>query len=221
MELNKNIEKATNLILGLPKTIIFNIKYFGLKGLRLPILVSKNVKIKRLSGKVILNSANRILLGFGTTPNIDCYSQKSIWHNEGTVVFEGGGCIEKGSKIVVGKDGIFTFGKQSRITGNSTIICHKNISIGDRTWISWDCLIMDTDHHKIITNNERINYDESITIGDNVWICAKNTILKGTLISNNSILGSNSKISSKIENENVLIAGNPAKVVKKNITWQL
>lgn len=132
-----------------------------------------------------------------------------------------GGCIEKGSKIVVGKDGIFTFGKQARMTGNSTIICYKNISIGDRTWISWDCLIMDTDHHKIITNNERINYDESITIGDNVWICAKNTILKGTLISNNSILGSNSKISSKIENENVLIAGNPAKVVKKNITWQL
>lgn len=96
MELNKNIEKATNLILGLPKTIIFNIKYFGLKGLRLPILVSKNVKIKRLSGKVILNSANRILLGFGTTPNIDCYSQKSIWHNEGTVVFEGGGMYRKG-----------------------------------------------------------------------------------------------------------------------------
>lgn len=221
MEINKNIEKITNLILGLPKTFIFNIKYFGVKGLRFPVLISKNVKIKRLSGKVIIPNGKRILLGFGTTPNIDCYSQKSIWHNEGTVIFKGGGCIEKGSKIVVKKNGIFTFGNQARITGNSTIICHKNISIGDRTWISWDCLIMDTDHHKIIVNNERINYDESIMIGDDVWICAKNTILKGTVISNNSILGSDSKISSKIYDENVLIAGNPAKVVKKNITWQL
>ena len=221
MELNKNIEKSINLILGFHKTLIFNIKYFGLKGLKFPVLISKNVKLKRLSGQVVLNDVNRVLLGFGTSPNIDCYSQKSIWYNEGTVFLSNGVCIEKGSKLIIKKNAKLSFGEQARLTGNSTIICKKNISIGKQTWISWDCLIMDTDHHKMFYNNQFTNPDNDIIIGNNVWICARNSILKGTVIGDYSILGSDSKISSKINSCNVLIAGNPAKIIKKNITWEL
>ena len=43
-------------ILGLPKTIYFNIKYFGISGLKLPIILSNNVKIINIKGEVVINS---------------------------------------------------------------------------------------------------------------------------------------------------------------------
>ena len=44
-------------------------------------------------------------------------------------------------------------------------------------------------------------------------------ILKGTYISENSIIGINSLVTSNKFPANVIIAGVPAKVIKKNIDW--
>jgi len=44
-------------------------------------------------------------------------------------------------------------------------------------------------------------------------------IPKGTKIRNNCVVGANSLLNKKYDYENVVIAGNPAKVVKENIVW--
>lgn len=44
-------------------------------------------------------------------------------------------------------------------------------------------------------------------IGTHVWICANSTILKGALISDNSVVGAGTIVSKKFEHRNVLIAG--------------
>ena len=44
-------------------------------------------------------------------------------------------------------------------------------------------------------------------------------ILKGSVIEDNSIIGINSLVNSKIERD-CLAVGSPAKIVKRNITWK-
>jgi len=81
---------------------------------------------------------------------------------------------------------------------------------------------MDIDFHKIKKLNEDNfrNKLENIDIGNNVWIGCRNTILKGSRIKDNSVIGANSLINKEFEKENVLIAGNPAKIVRENIRWE-
>ena len=43
--------------------------------------------------------------------------------------------------------------------------------------------------------------------------------MKNTKISNNSIVGAGTIINKKFEDENVIIAGVPAKIIKKNVNW--
>lgn len=53
-----------------------------------------------------------------------------------------------------------------------------------------------------------------VKIGDNVWIGEKSTILKGVTIGNGSIVACNSVVTHDVE-ENTVVAGNPARLVKK------
>lgn len=52
-----------------------------------------------------------------------------------------------------------------------------------------------------------------VTIGDNVFIGSKSTILMGTKIGSNSIVGASSVVKGDFSQGGVVIAGNPAKVV--------
>lgn len=45
------------------------------------------------------------------------------------------------------------------------------------------------------------------------------TLLKGTEIPKNSIVGTGALVTKKFTNPNVLIVGSPAKVVKENVEW--
>lgn len=58
-----------------------------------------------------------------------------------------------------------------------------------------------------------------VVIGNHVWIGFQSTILKESKISDNSVLGACSVLAKKFEEQNVAIAGNPAKIVRTNINW--
>lgn len=89
---------------------------------------------------------------------------------------------------------------------------------GDDVLISWDTLIMDSDHYRIYKLEnpaEQINYTRTISIGNHVWIGCNAIILKGSVISDNSILAAGSVTSGKFTKENYIIAGN--KYLKESI----
>lgn len=43
---------------------------------------------------------------------------------------------------------------------------------GNNSIISWDCLILDTDFHRIYKDGNMINENKPIEIGNHVWIGA-------------------------------------------------
>ena len=44
-------------------------------------------------------------------------------------------------------------------------------------------------------------------------------VLKNSEIKDNSVIGANAVVAKKFKEGNVIIAGNPAKILKKNINW--
>jgi carbonic anhydrase/acetyltransferase-like protein (isoleucine patch superfamily) len=207
------------------KSVYFNFKYFKWrKAIKFPVLISKHVILKTTNGSVSLPesiSTGMIQIGYGDVGIFDKKRSKSIWEVSGQVVFKGTAQIGHGSKISVGENGSLEIGHHFIITAESTIVVHKKIHIGKGCLISWDCLIIDTDFHKIFDNtNERTNPPSPVVIGDNVWIGVRNLILKGSFIPNNVVIGANSLIAKALTTENSIYAGNPIKLIKENITWQ-
>lgn len=96
----------------------------------------------------------------------------------------------------------------------------KSVIIGKHCMLSRGIEIRTGDGHSIIDieTSARINYAKNIEIFDHVWIGANVTILKGAKISENSIIGIGSIVTSTIPT-NCIAAGIPAKVIKRNINW--
>ena len=65
-----------------------------------------------------------------------------------------------------------------------------------------------------------INYPKPIHIGENVWIASNVFVLKGSTILDNSIVALGAVVCKKFEKENVLIACNPSKIIKENVSWK-
>jgi acetyltransferase-like isoleucine patch superfamily enzyme len=55
--------------------------------------------------------------------------------------------------------------------------------------------------------------------GEHVWVGTKVVCLKGTEISDNSVVGAASVVNNKFDETNVVIAGSPSKIVKHGVGW--
>lgn len=107
-------------------------------------------------------------------------------------------------------------GANANLDENSGLILGKNCMLGGCIFFA------PSDGHSILdkTSNTIINsIKHPILIGDNVWIGAYSIILKNTNIPNNTIIAASSVVSKSFTDENTIIGGNPAKIIKKNVIW--
>ena len=120
--------------------------------------------------------------------------------------------------IVARYGGKIDIGEYCGISG-STIYAWDSIKIGNHTRIGANCKIIDNDFHPIELEyrhkslNEKYTRRAPIMIGDDCFIGMNSIILKGTILGNNVIVGAGSVVHGKFP-DNVIIAGNPAKIVK-------
>lgn len=111
-------------------------------------------------------------------------------------------------------DAYISIGNNSRING-AYIHAQKGIVIGEKCLIATGVNIIDSNGHELYSMDRTIGRDkpESIIIGNNVWIGLNATILKGTIIGDNSVVSAGSVVKGVFP-KNSLIQGNPAKIVK-------
>lgn len=211
------------LILSLPKTIYFNFKYFNFKqAMKLPILMSYNTVLLSTKGKITINRPIKtamIRIGFGNVGIFDKSKSRTILNIYGEIIFNGRADIGHGSRISINAVGKLILGDNFKISAESSIICREKITFGDNCLLSWDILIMDTDFHKITHNGKYTNKNKKISIGEHVWIGCRCTILKGVTIANDTVISANSHIYKSFDSQNILIGGNPAKIIKEDINW--
>lgn len=207
------------------KTIRFNFHYFSFKeAIRFPVYVSGNVRLQNLTGKMFIEGKKypgMIKIGYGFVGHFDKALTRGIWDVAGTLCFKGSAQLRLGSKIIVARKGYLELGNKFIISPNTSIICYKEIIIGNDSMISWDSLVMDTDFHKIKTlEGDVINAPRSIVIGNKVWIGVRTTILKGAKIPDHCIVAAGSVVSNEIKGSYQIIGGVPAKTIKTGVTWE-
>lgn len=99
---------------------------------------------------------------------------------------------------------------------------NNDISIGENCLFSDHIEIWASDTHSIydIKSNQKINNEKPIKIENNVWIGSRVIILKGVTIGTNSVIGMGSIVTKDIE-KNIVAAGNPVKIIKRDVKWSL
>ena len=95
-------------------------------------------------------------------------------------------------------------------------------AIGNNVQCSWDTQILDSDFHFLynIEKNKYYPRTKEIVFGNDVFIGNGCTVGKGTVLPDGCVVSCISKVSGDFTNEgmNLLIAGNPAKVIKKGVS---
>ena len=112
-----------------------------------------------------------------------------------------------------------------------------NIHLGDRVYINFNCCILDvmkveignnvllgpqvqiyTATHPLDakTRASQLEYGKPVTIGNDVWIGGGAIIFPGVTLGNGVVVGAGSVVTKDVS-DHLLVAGNPAKVIRKNV----
>jgi len=137
--------------------------------------------------------------------------------------------VYSGCSFAVKGNGRCIIGDYTLLNG-ALIMCEEEITIGSHCLISWNVGIADSDFHPLDPAKRKRDAmalnpllgsrsrpripTEPVHIGNNVWIGMGAIILKGVSIGTNSVVGAGAVVSRSVP-ANVVVAGNPAKIVKK------
>lgn len=166
--------------------------------------------------KIILRNAD-LHFGHGRISKND-YCSKIILEDDAKLIVDGNFTFTCGADILLKKGASLTLGKGWANFG-CQIRCGDQITIGNNVTFGRNVSILDSDFHCIRDeNNEVINPSLPVHIGDNVWLGQSVTILKGVTIGNGAIIASNSVVTKDVPAK-AIVAGNPAKVIKENVSW--
>jgi len=196
---------------GLNKNNIFNFFELGFEG------------VPKWEFHEIINNKTNI-------NNINCYGhinleKLSIQENFKLIInpdgrFEGKNLTFNGTTFIrVYENGRLNIGSDATFENSLEIRCKENILIGNDCMFSTDIKVLDYDGHDVLVKNKIVNKPRKITIGNHVWVGTSSIILKGSIIRENSIVAAGSVVSGQFP-PNSAIAGNPAKIVKKNVMWE-
>ena len=184
---------------------ILSQKYFRYKFSKLSKL-GKNVVFSRKTSLVLKNGAKRENLYLGDNSKVH-------------------------GRIILSNEGQVYMGKFTQLGPNSIIGALRRIVIGDYTAIAANVRIMDNNNHPVNPIDRYLlqltphnspyrqwyySLSSSIYIGKNVWIGEFVRICKGVTIGDNSIVAANSVVTKNVP-ANCIVAGNPARIVKRDI----
>ena len=148
-----------------------------------------------------------IKIGTNCTVNSNFFSNLIGLYQRTIIIARGTGSIKIGNNVGI---------------SGATVYARESIEIGDNTLVGANTKIIDNDFHSLVVE-ERIADDYSnlvtkpVRIGKNCFIGCNSIILKGTVLGDNCIVGAGAVVSGKFE-DNTVIAGNPARAVKKGNT---
>ena len=122
--------------------------------------------------------------------------------------------ISKGTCVVADHGGNIEI-NDTFIGRNCVIVAHEKITIAANCQIAEMVVIRDQNHNfgkPDLTIAKQGFTVSSITIGENVWLAAKSTVLAGSVIGNNTVVGANAVVRGQLDCDSVYV-GVPVKKV--------
>lgn len=158
--------------------------------------------LKFVSSKIIMNNNCKVVIQEGEQPLN--FLNISMEQAENSSVFIGKNFRTNGTVIEM------------------SLVRDISVTIGDDCMFSCNTLLRAHDSHTIfdLTTKQPINtHEDGIHIGNHVWVCQDAKILKNVSIADNTIVGLGSIVTKSFVENNCILAGIPAKIIKKNVNW--
>lgn len=138
----------------------------------------------------------------------------SVLRTEGNVV------IGSGTHIVVGPGAQVTLGPDVVISSKVRIYCQQSVTLKAGVGLSWESLVMDTDHHALVVDGEPRARSAPIVIGEWVWGGVGVKIMKGVTIGDRAVLATGAVVVSDVPSR-ALVGGVPARVLRRDVDWRI
>lgn len=128
-----------------------------------------------------------------------------------------------------------TVGEEVHVEPGLRVDYGENIHVGENFYANFNSVLLDvcpihigrnvmlgprvslvTPEHPInpVERNSGLEFGRPITIGDNCWLGADVTVIGGVTLGDNVVVGAGSVVTKSFD-DNVVIAGNPARVIKE------
>jgi acetyltransferase-like isoleucine patch superfamily enzyme len=154
--------------------------------------------------------------------NFKCNNLKIVFKGSDSKLIIGNDVRLTGHILIVGNRRTVSIGNRSTFQGVYLLSRGADLTIGDDCMFSREIEVRTTDVHKIYdkTTGDHLNPAKLISIGNQIWVAARVIISKGVLIPDGCIIGAASFVNKIFDEENTVIAGQPAAVVKRNVVWK-
>lgn len=185
---------------------------------------SNNTFPKKIEGlKIKIKGKNNTIK---IDPNVKFANTNiNIQSNNSQIIIKSAKYI-KGTNIQIynGDNQLLEIGNQTTIESSRFFLCATDSKciIGDDCMLSSELELWTGDGHQIIDNKTgKIVNDKptSLEIDNHCWIGFGAKLLKNSKIHENSIVAKEAIVTKNFNKKNIIIAGNPAKVVKEDINW--
>jgi len=207
------------------KTIYFNFRMLPIhEAKNLPIIFYGKINIVSLTGKLILDTPLKFgIVKFGE--NLEMLRRnfkKAEIRIDGTFCIKGSFSTGNDYLICVLKNSYLEIGEGSYLGNFTKIIATNYIKIGKGFRFGFDSQISDSNYHYTVDLESKkvARFNGKIIIGDYCWVGNRSSIMKGTTTPCNLIIASYSILNKDYTitvPENSLIAGQPAKLIRKNM----
>lgn len=113
-----------------------------------------------------------------------------------------------------GYEGAIEIGDNVLVMAGVRISSASRIAVGDDCMLANYCYLTDADWHGIHDRTQIVGNTAPIVLEKGVWIGDSAIVCKGVRIGENSIVGAGSVVRKNVPS-NVVVAGNPARIVRK------
>ena len=179
--------------------------------LAVPLIRKTNVTVNGINNTIIIKDSSKLT-------NCKIY----IYGNNNNIIINEKVCLNHADLWIENDDNEISIGQNTSIQGFTQLAAIEGttITIGNDCMFSSDIQFRTGDSHSIIDlSGKRFNISKNISIGNHVWIGTKVICLKGINIADNCIVGAGSLVTKKFSEENVILAGNPAHIIKRKADW--
>ncbi|MCD2185834.1 acyltransferase [Actinomycetospora soli] len=145
--------------------------------------------------------------------------QGGLLRLDGDLELSGNVQVGVGAAWTVGEGARLVIGARTYFSPNTRIVAMNGITVGTDCAISWDVQLLDEDFHEVIVDGDVRATGAPISIGNHVWIGSRATVLKGSVIPDDTSVASGAVVAGVFTEPGTVLAGCPAKVVRRNVVW--
>jgi acetyltransferase-like isoleucine patch superfamily enzyme len=203
--------RATALHVSIVRSIYLSVRFRG----RIVVLRGTRLRLDR-GARIEVPRGCRLLIGrhhtMGAPSSLDMRRNARLTiHGPGRV------SIGRGTMILILEGAHLEIGGETAINYNSVITCLRHISIGPDCAISWNVNIFDGNAHQLILAGVPRPRTTPVDIGRHAWIGSGATIV-GVAIGDGAVVGAGSVVVQDVPGH-VAVAGNPARIIRKDVSW--